>query len=105
MPSCPPTAHQSVQVMQQNVGNFPDAVIPVQAAIVDAKTAAEKDHLTFTGESNQYWGFHVDHGDSKPSETVTFDVATKSLADLRVRSPFEAPRAMAIATAGVHACS
>eukprot|EP00892_Ulva_mutabilis_P004679 jgi/Ulvmu1/2583/UM014_0034.1 len=74
---------ETVKVMKHNVGNFPDTVLPVQAAIVDSTTAAEKDHLTFKGESNQYWGFRVDHDGSKVADTVTFDVPTKSLAALQ----------------------
>lgn len=74
---------ETVKVMKHNVGNFPDIVIPVHAAIVDATTAAEKDHLTFKGESNQYWGFRVDHDGKTAADTVTYDVPTKSLADLR----------------------
>lgn len=79
------SAARWLQVMEQNVGNFPDTILPVQGAIVADKTAAEKDHLTFKGESNQYWGFRVDHDGTKAADTVTYDVPTKSLAALRVR--------------------
>lgn len=72
--------------MKNNVGNFPGTVIPVHAAIVDDATAAEKDHLTFKGESNQYWGFRVDHDGQTAADTVTYDVPTQTLAALRVRT-------------------
>lgn len=86
MPPSPlASATRRLQVMENNVGHFPDVVLPVQAAIVADKTAAEKDHLTFKGESNQYWGFRVDHDGTAGADTVTYDVPTKSLAALRVR--------------------
>jgi hypothetical protein len=74
-----------MQVMKQNTAYLGDLVLPVEAAIVDAPTAASKPTLTFVGHSDQYWGFRVAHFDWKNPNKVSYEVQTKSLRDLSVR--------------------
>jgi hypothetical protein len=70
--------------MRQNTAYLENLVLPVEAAIVDAPTAAEKPTLTFVGQADQYWGFRVQHFTWNHPKKVTYEVQTKSLRDLAV---------------------
>ena len=59
--------------------------MPVDAAIVDGPTAAEKPTMQFMGLGDQYWGFRVARESWEHPQKVTYDVPTKSLRDLAVR--------------------
>ena len=74
-----------MQLLKQNTAHLKDVVIPVDAAIVDTHTAAEKPTLTFMGQGDQYWGFRISHQSWDHPQKVSYDVQTKSLQDLAVR--------------------
>lgn len=60
-------------------------VTPVGAALVSEETAASGANITFSGAKDQFWGFHVIHGDDPGDQYTTFDVPTHSLSQLKVR--------------------
>jgi hypothetical protein len=65
--------------------------VPVHAAIVDSKTAAQRSTMAIKGGKKDFWGFYVawydPDGKNVPNNTVTYDVPTKSLSALEVRTP------------------
>lgn len=75
----------AVQVMRANTEFLGATVTPVEAAIVSAADAAATPTLTFAGQSDQYWGFRVDHKNWQHSQRVSYDVQTRSLPMLKVR--------------------
>lgn len=74
----------AVQVMRANTEFLGATVTPVEAAIVSAADAAATPTLTFAGQSDQYWGFRVDHKNWQHSQRVSYDVQTRSLPMLKV---------------------
>lgn len=83
-PRCPCHPPAFMQVLQANVASLPHVVMPVHAALVDTATAEETSTLTFKGRGSEYWGFRVDHNGRKQEDTVTYEVETRTLAQIQV---------------------
>lgn len=60
-------------------------VTPVGAALVSEEVAASGANITFSGAKDEFWGFHVIHGDDPGAQYDTFDVPTRSLSQIKVR--------------------
>ena len=58
-----PQVSDTIQVLEANVALLGALVTPVGAALVDEETAASGANITFSGAKDQFWGFHVIHGD------------------------------------------
>lgn len=73
--------------MRDNTAFIGGTVTPVEAAIVSEAVAANTSTLAFAGQSDQYWGFRVDHKNWQHPQRVSYDVQTRSLRMLKVREP------------------
>lgn len=79
-----PQVSDTIQVLEANVALLGALVTPVGAALVDEETAASGANITFSGAKDQFWGFHVIHGDDPGAQYTTFDVPTRSLSQIKV---------------------
>lgn len=76
----------NIKVLQDNTAPLGDVVTVVPRAIVAHDLAKSGHVLNFTGDSNQYWGFRVDHTNTWDAPTrVTQQVKSTSLPMIRVR--------------------
>lgn len=78
------TSARRVQVLKTNVASLTHVIVPVHAALVDTATAEEQKTLTLKGRGSEYWGFRVDHNGRKQEDTVTYEVETRTLAQIQV---------------------
>lgn len=79
------TCARHVQVLKSNVASLTHVIVPVHAAVVDTATAEGQKTLTLKGRGSEYWGFRVDHNGRKQEDTVTYEVETRTLAQIQVR--------------------
>jgi FkbM family methyltransferase len=74
------------EVLSRNVAPLKETVQTVPKAIVTHGLALSGHMINFTGDSNQFWGFRVDHTNSwRTGTTVTRSVNSVSLPQLQVR--------------------
>jgi hypothetical protein len=81
-----------MQVAERNFQSIRRAITPVQAAIVDSKTALTSANLTFKGAPHDWWGFRIEHpgdGQTVPegSAQMEYTVPTVTLKQLQVCVP------------------
>lgn len=70
-------------MLRSNLASVQHVAVPVQAALVDTTTAEEKKTLTFKGRATEYWGFRVDHNGRMQEDTVTYEVETRTMAQIQ----------------------
>lgn len=75
------------ELLQDNIHNWSDTITTVKSAIVAHDVAQSGATMNFTGDSNQYWGFRVEHkgSENKKATRVVHTVPTTSLPMLKVR--------------------
>lgn len=73
------------ELLTSNLRPFLGVVTPVKTAIVAHATALAGETIAFSGDSDQYWGFRVEHTAVPRPQRVVHQVETKSLPMLRVR--------------------
>jgi FkbM family methyltransferase len=71
-------------LMTHNTARLKDIVTPVKAAIVAHSMALTGKKVSFSGDSNKFWGFRVEHTTQQQPRRVVHHVETKSLPMLRV---------------------
>jgi hypothetical protein len=76
-----------LQVLEANVALLGGLVTPIGAALTTEEVAASGANITFSGAKDQFWGFHVIHGDDPGSQYITYEVPTHSLSQVKVRMP------------------
>jgi FkbM family methyltransferase len=72
------------ELLTSNLARLEGIVTPVKAAIVAHETALSGKTIAFSGDSNQYWGFRVEHTVHARPQRVVHQVQTKSLPMLQV---------------------
>lgn len=73
------------ELLEHNIDRWRNSITPVKTAIVADDVARSGKTISFSGDSDQYWGFRVDHGSQDRPGKVTHEVGTKSLPMLVVR--------------------